>query len=87
MRSQMRTREIELRIAERERVLMRTAEAIAFIDELIGVCTAELAGLPARVAGRDRALRQRVDGEVHRLRGKLADKVAKLNPRDGGPDA
>jgi len=58
-----RTREIELRIAERQRDLIPQEDARAVIGEMAAMLKAEFVGLPARVT-RDLDLRRTLEQEV-----------------------
>lgn len=66
-----RTREIELRIAEREHRLVDVEESEAIVSEIIGMIRSGLAGLPARVT-RDVALRRKLKSEIDGLLSKCA---------------
>lgn len=70
-----RTREIELRIAERERALVPTEDAIMAIDRVVAVMNTGLAALPARL-GRDMVVRRKAEVEVHAVRTKISDTLA-----------
>lgn len=65
-----RTREIELRIAERRRDLIPQEDARAVVSEMAAMIKAEFSGLPARFT-RDlaerRRLEQEIDGSFDRL--------------------
>lgn len=65
-----RTREIELRIAERRRDLIQQEDARAVVSEMAAMVKAEFSGLPARFT-RDlaerRRLEQEIDGSFDRL--------------------
>lgn len=65
-----RTREIELRIAERRRDLIPQEDARAVVSEMAAMVRAEFSGLPARFT-RDlperRRLEQEIDGSFDRL--------------------
>jgi hypothetical protein len=57
-----KTRLIQLRIAEREKVLMRADEHFGLVDEMAGLFRTGLSSLPARIAGRDLVERRRIEG-------------------------
>lgn len=59
-----RTREIELRIAERKRELIPQEDAMAVVSELAGMVRAEFSGLPARFT-RDLEQRRRLEQEIN----------------------
>jgi phage terminase Nu1 subunit (DNA packaging protein) len=58
-----RTREIELRIAERRRDLIPQEDARAVVGEMAAMVKAEFSGLPARYT-RDMAERRRLEQEI-----------------------
>lgn len=58
-----RTREIELRIAERENRLIDIDEHDAVLDEIVALIRSSMAGLPAR-ATRDLAVRREIEKQV-----------------------
>ncbi len=70
-----RTREIELRIAERRRDLIPIEDAKAEIAAVVSEVRAEIAGLGARIT-RDMELRRRIDGEADGILGRLAERAA-----------
>lgn len=69
-----RTREIELRIAMRERTLVGVDEAGAVVDAVIGAMRAEVDGLPARMR-RDRALREELQKLLDGILIRAADRL------------
>ncbi|XIA64511.1 hypothetical protein ACFIOY_37680 [Bradyrhizobium sp. TZ2] len=70
--SDARAREVELRIAERERRLVELSEMIALADQLVGMFRAELSGLPARVT-RDLQIRRTIETAIHDILDRIAD--------------
>ena len=68
-----KTKLMQLRIDERERVLMPTDEAMSMIDEICGVFRTELSSLAARIAGRDLVERRRIDKLCNEMLRKIAD--------------
>lgn len=83
-----RTREIELRIAERENRLIDIDEHNAVVDELVGLFLAGLESLPAR-ATRDITQRRQIEASCDGLRREIADRAAKRGRelRQGGAAA
>lgn len=67
-----RTREINLRIAERSHRLIETDEAVALVDEVIGTFRQSLAGLASRTT-RDLTLRKKIETDVEETLRKVAD--------------
>ena len=70
-----RAREIELRTAQRAHELCEIEEALAFVDEVIGMLKADLMSLPARVT-RDLAIRRDIEKGVTTILNKTADRLA-----------
>lgn len=70
--SDARAREVELRIAERERRLVELSEMIALADKLVGMFRAELSGLPARVT-RDLQIRRTIETAINDILDRIAD--------------
>ena len=71
-----KARDLQIKNALREGKLMETEEAIAIIDELMGIMLAALSGLAARVT-RDVEIRRAIEAEIFNLRQELAAKCAK----------
>jgi hypothetical protein len=67
-----RARLLQLKIAEREGVLMMHAEHIATIDEIIGVLRTALRSLPAR-ASRDLHVRRQIETVVRETLQEIGD--------------
>ncbi|MEZ2143243.1 hypothetical protein AAE026_13175 [Bradyrhizobium sp. DN5] len=70
-----RAREIELRNAVREDRLIEIDEAMAIVEEMIGLFRAETAGLPARVT-RDLQFRKTIETAVNDILERVADIAA-----------
>jgi hypothetical protein len=68
--------EIELRVAERAHQLIELDEAFAALDDIVGRIVSELSGLPA-VATRDLTMRRHLEGLVHGIRQRAADRLGK----------
>ena len=85
-----RAREIELRIAERERDLIPLEDALADMAELVGMVRSETAGLPARLT-RIIDERQKIESEINgfliRLADRAAEKAASLEAGRSYPEA
>lgn len=56
-----KTRLMQLRIAEKEKVLMETEECFWFLERLVGMFRTGLGSLPAQVGGHDLQMRRRVE--------------------------
>ena len=80
-----KTREIEQRIAIRDRTLVSTEEAIAFVDAVVGGLKSDFSGLAMRVS-RDRVVRRKIESVVddilNRASNRYRDGAAAL--RTGG---
>jgi hypothetical protein len=68
-----KTEMLQLRLMEKRRDLMRTAEVHEMVDDMIGTVLTALSGLPVRVAGRDLVQRRRAEAVVFELRTELAN--------------
>ncbi|MGN7870535.1 hypothetical protein [Paracoccus sp. 22332] len=73
-----RERQIELLIAKEERALIPIEDAIMAMDKVVGVTNAELSGLPARIT-RDMGIRRKAEAEVHGVRKRISDALAKMS--------
>lgn len=71
-----KTREIEQRIAERDRVLIPFEDAVMAMDTLVGVVNQELNGQAARIT-RDVALRRVIEADVHGAKNRIAAALEK----------
>lgn len=74
--TEARTREIELRIAERTRDLIPQEDAKAVISQLAATVRAEFTGLPARMT-RDMAERRRLEQECDDSLARIAEALEK----------
>lgn len=85
--TEARTREIELRIAERKRDLIPQEDAKAAVTQLAATVKAEFTGLPARWT-RDMAERRRLEQEIDASFERIADALesAKTALATGGDD-
>ncbi|WP_336801795.1 hypothetical protein [Kaistia sp. MMO-174] len=83
-----RQREVELRIAERERELVPRDEAEAAMDVVVGKVNAEMNGLAARVT-RDIEMRTKIETEVHASLQRISEalEAGSENLASGGADA
>ena len=83
-----RQREVELRIAEREREVVPRDEAEAAMDLVIGKVNAEMNGLAARVT-RDIEMRTKIETEVHASLQRISEalEAGSENLAAGSPDA
>jgi hypothetical protein len=85
--TEARTREIELRIRERQRDLIPMEDAKAVVGEMAALVRAEFQGLPARYTREmqdRRKLEQEIDGAFERLSRRAAEAVRALET--GGTD-
>lgn len=83
-----RQREVELRIAEREREVVPRDEAEAAMDLVVGKVNAEMNGLAARVT-RDIEMRTKIETEVHASLKRISEalEAGSENLASGSPDA
>lgn len=70
-----RAREIEQKIAERDRKLIPLEDAELAMDLLVGAVAKELDGQAARIT-RDMALRRLIEADVHGAKNRIADALA-----------
>lgn len=73
-----RAREIELRIAQRERDLIPLEDALAFAGELCGVVRTNIDGLPARCT-RDLEMRRTIEREVNEALKRISERCGELS--------
>jgi phage terminase Nu1 subunit (DNA packaging protein) len=67
--------ELEMRVAERAHKLIETDESIAVVQDIVGTILTGLGSLPARVAGKDLALRRKIEAEVNTIRATAAKRL------------
>ena len=70
-----RTREIELRIAEKRRDLIPREDAEQALEIVVGEVNKQFTGLPARIT-RDLGLRREIEAKLNDAKGKIADALA-----------
>jgi hypothetical protein len=77
-----------LKLDQERAALMPTAEALAILDDIVGVIRTGCAGLPARIT-RDLALRGKIETELDAILGRAADQLEQRSValRSGGDDA
>ncbi len=84
-----RTREIELRIAEKESVLIKFEDAQAVIADLLGLVRSEISSIPAKVT-RDMDQRGKIeeicDGTLNRIAGRAGKAAAAVSDGSGLSD-
>jgi hypothetical protein len=71
---QARAREIELRTAQRAGELCETAEAVALVDDIVGMLRADLSGLPAMVT-RDLNIRRDIEKALNDILNRIAARL------------
>jgi hypothetical protein len=69
-----RAREIELRVAEREHILIKAEEGDAFVDDIFGTLRSEMGGLPARLT-RDLKLRSEIEQGVNDILNRVSRRL------------
>jgi hypothetical protein len=81
-----KTELIQIRIAEKKKVLMLATEHEAFVEEMVGLFLSRLSGFAARCGGRDLAVRREIDRAVFDLRVEISQAATKLADERGEPD-
>jgi hypothetical protein len=83
-----RAAEIELRTARQERKIIKTDEAIAFVDEILGVLKADFDGAAAAIT-RDPAMRAQIEAKINDILNHAADRIEQKGSalRPGGDAA
>jgi hypothetical protein len=76
---------IRLRIAEKQRHLIPLEEAVAHMDEMVGLFLSRLSGFAARCGGRDLAARRVIDQAVYDLRLEISEAATRLANERGEP--
>jgi hypothetical protein len=71
-----KARDLQIKNAIREGTLMETEDALAIVDELVGMMVMSLAAMPARIT-RDMGVRREIEAEIFLLRQALADQCTK----------
>ena len=56
---------LQLRIAERKKELMMASECYGLLDEVHGLFMTHLSSLPAKIGGRDLAMRRKVEKAIY----------------------
>jgi phage terminase Nu1 subunit (DNA packaging protein) len=81
-----RAREIELRNLKQDNILIEMEEALAVVDEIVGMFVSELSGLPARFT-RDQPERERLEEDIHdlvnRVRARFHEEATSLRQSGG----
>jgi hypothetical protein len=80
-----KTRLINLRIMEKARTTITLADAIAQVDEVVGIMLTHLGGMPAVIGGNDLPLRRRVERCVCDTRVAISTAASKLADERGEP--
>ena len=73
-------------IAERKKELMMASECYELLDEVHGLFMTHLSALPAKIGGRDLAMRRRVEKAIFDMRVELSNEAAKRANERGEPD-
>ena len=80
-----KTELIAIRVREKKRELMPTEEAIADMEQLIGIVLTEMSSMPALIGGSDLQLRRKVEKAVFDTRVKLANTFNKIADETKAP--
>ena len=73
-----KTELIAIRVREKKRELMMTEEALADMEQLIGIVLTEMSSMPALIGGSDLQLRRKVEKCVFDTRVKMANTFTKI---------
>ena len=77
---------LQIRIAERKKELMMASECYEMLDEVHGLFMTHLSALPAKIGGRDLAMRRTVEKAIYDMRVELSEAAAKRANERGEPD-
>jgi hypothetical protein len=77
---------LQIRVAERKKELMMASECYGLLDEVHGLFMTALSALPAKIGGRDLAMRRKVEAAIYDMRVELANEAAKRANERGEPD-
>jgi hypothetical protein len=77
---------LQLRIGERKKELMMASECYGLLDEVHGLFMTHLSALPAKIGGRDLAMRRKVEAAIYDMRVELSNEAAKRANERGEPD-
>ena len=80
-----KTELIAIRVREKKHELMMTEEALADMEQLIGIVLTEMSSMPALIGGPDLQLRRKVEKCVFDTRVKLANTFTKIADEARGP--
>ena len=80
-----KTELIAIRVAEKKRELMMTEEALADMEQLIGIVLTEMSSMPALIGGSDLQLRRKAEQAVYNCRVKMANTFLKIAEEAKGP--
>ena len=80
-----KTELIAIRVREKKRELMMTEEALADMEQLIGIVLTEMSSMPALIGGSDLQLRRKVEKAVFDTRVKLANIFNKIADETKAP--
>ena len=76
---------LQIRIAERKKELMMASECYGLLDEVHGLFMTHLSSLPAKIGGRDLAMRRKVEAAIYDMRVELSNEAAKRANERGEP--
>ena len=77
---------IQLRIGERKKELMMASKCYEMLDEIHGLFMTYLSSLPAKIGGRDLAMRRKVEAAIYDMRVELSNEATKRANERGEPD-
>ncbi len=76
---------LQIRLDEQRRVLIRRDKHEAMLDQIAGLVLTKIGGWPARIAGRDLALRRKAEALLRELRSEIAEAATTLADAEGEP--
>ena len=77
---------LQSEFAERKKELMMASECYGLLDEVHGLFMTHLSALPAKIGGRDLAMRRKVEAAIYDMRVELANEAIKRANKRGEPD-
>ena len=80
----VKTEMLQLRLMEKQRMLVRREDANALLDEICGVVLTHLSGMAARCC-RDMIVRRNIDAVVYQVRTELAQVCTRMADERGEP--
>ena len=80
----VKTEMLQLRLMEKQRMLVRRDDANELLEEICGIVLTHLSGMGARCS-RDMVVRRNIDAVVHQVRTELAQVCTQMADERGEP--